>query len=186
MKCDFGDAVEKLSGKIDSLAKRDLHKLMKDALVTVAAYLVNELPIKVQVVFDAKFLHSKKQQARSAPGAISRLTRSTVSSLPEDTIKKEFKVTSSHVDVVVEVVSSQFRKYQMEIIPKSFYLLSQTSEASKERKQSSYWKYAYEQLKSNMLVKDERKKAAMIALTIIGKRYCIRQLEIDFCCLSLT
>ena len=143
MKCDLRDGVEKLSGKIDSLAKKDLHKLMKDTLVTAAAYLVNELPIKVQVVFDAKFLHPKKQQARSAPGAISRLTRSVVSSLPEETIKKEFKVTTSHVDLVVEVVISEFRKYLMEIIPESFYLLSQTSEASKGRKQSSYWKYVY-------------------------------------------
>ena len=143
MKCDIGDAVEKLLGKIDSLAKKDLHKLMKDALVSAAAYLVNELPIKVQVVFDAMFLHPKKQQVRSASGAISRMTRSVVSSLPEETIKKEFKVSISHVDVVVEVVSSEFRKYQMEIIPESFYLLSQTSEASKGRKQSSYWKYAH-------------------------------------------
>ena len=63
VKYDFGDAVEKLSGTIDSLAKKDLHKLMKDALVTAGAYLVNNLPIKV-----AKFLHPKKQQARSAPG----------------------------------------------------------------------------------------------------------------------
>ena len=134
MRCDFGDAVEKLLGKIDSLFKKDLHQLMKDALVTAAAHIVNEFPIKVQVVFDAKFLSRKKQHARSAPGAISRLARSVVSSLPEETIKKEFKVTSSHVDVLVEVVSSEFRKYQMEIIPESFYLLSQTSEASKGRK----------------------------------------------------
>ena len=77
MKCDFDDAVEKLSGKINSLAKKDLHKLMKDALVTAADYLVNELPIKVQVIFDAKFVHPIKQQAKSAPGAISRLTRSS-------------------------------------------------------------------------------------------------------------
>ena len=99
MKCDFGDAVE----KIDSLAKKDLYKLMKDALVTAAAYLVNKLPIKVQVVFDVKFLHPKKQQARIAQGAISRLARSLVSSLPEETIKKD-----GHVNVVVEVVSSEF------------------------------------------------------------------------------
>ena len=108
MKFDFGDAVEKLSGKIKSLAKKDLHKLMKDTLVTAAAYLVKELPIKVQVIFDAKFLHPKKQQARSAPGAISRLKRSIVSSLPEEIIKEEFKVTSSHVAEVVEVFSSEF------------------------------------------------------------------------------
>ena len=98
---------------------------------------------KCKFFFDSKFLHPKKQQARNAPGAISRLTRSVVSSLPEETIKKEFKVTSSHVDVVVEVVGSEFRKYQVEVIPESFYLLSQTSEASKGRKKSSYWKYAY-------------------------------------------
>ena len=45
MKCDLDDAAEKLSGKIDSLTKKDLHMLMKDALVAGAAYLVNELPI---------------------------------------------------------------------------------------------------------------------------------------------
>ena len=95
MKCDFGDAVEKLLGRTDSLVKKNLQKLMEDALVTAAAYLVNEWQIKVQVVFDAKFLHPKKQQARNAPGAISRLTRTIVSSLPEETIKKEIKVTSS-------------------------------------------------------------------------------------------
>ena len=60
MKFDFGDAVEKLSGKIKSLAKKDLHKLMKDTLVTAAAYLVKELPIKVQVIFDAKFLNDQE------------------------------------------------------------------------------------------------------------------------------
>ena len=31
----------------------------------------------------------------------------------------------------------------MDIIPKSFYFLSQASEASKGRKQSLHWKYAY-------------------------------------------
>ena len=45
--------------------------------------------------------------------------------------------------MVVEVVSSEFRKYPVEIIPKSFYLLSQTSETLKGRKQNFYWKYAY-------------------------------------------
>ena len=45
--------------------------------------------------------------------------------------------------MVAEVVSSESQKYQMEITPESFYLLSQTSEASKGRKQSSYWKYTY-------------------------------------------
>ena len=134
MKCDFGDAVEKLLEKIDSFVKKGLPKLMKDALVTAASHIVNELPIKVQVVFDAKFLSRKKQHARSAPGAISRLTRSVVSLLPEEIIKKEFKFTKSHVHALVEVVSSEFRKYQMEIIPESFYLLSQTSEATKGRK----------------------------------------------------
>ena len=111
---------------------------MKDAMFTEAAYLVNELPIKLQVVFGAKFLHSKIQQARSAPVPISRLTRSIVSLLPEKTINKEFKVTSRHVEMVVKVVRSEFGKYQTEIIPESFYLLSPTSEVSKGRKQSSY------------------------------------------------
>ena len=95
-------------------------KPLKDVLVEAAAYLVNALPMKVQVVFYAKFLHPKKQQARSTSGAISILTRSIVSSLPEETIKKKLKITSSHVDVVVEVVSSEFRKYQLEIISESF------------------------------------------------------------------
>ena len=45
--------------------------------------------------------------------------------------------------MVVQVVSSKFRKYQMEIISESCYLLNQTSETSKGRKQGSYWKYAY-------------------------------------------
>ena len=143
MKCDFGDAVEKLSREIDSLAKKDLHKLMKDALVAAPAYLVNELPIKVQVVFDAKFLHPKKQQAKSAPGAISTLTRRLVLSLPEETIKKEFKVTSNHVDMVVKSSAVNFESTKWRLSPRSFYLLSQTSEASKGRKQSSYWNYAY-------------------------------------------
>ena len=40
--------------------------------------------------------------------------------------------------MVVEIVSSEFQKYQMEIIPESFYLLSPTSEVSKGSKQSSY------------------------------------------------
>ena len=95
-------------------------KPLKDVLVEAAAYLVNALPMKVQAVFYAKFLHPKKQQARSTSGAISILTRSIVSSLPEETIKKKLKITSSHVDVVVEVVSSEFRKYQLEIISESF------------------------------------------------------------------
>ena len=40
--------------------------------------------------------------------------------------------------MVVEVVRSEFGKYQTEIIPESFYLLSPTSDVSKGRKQSSY------------------------------------------------
>ena len=61
----------------------------------------------------------------------------------------------------------------MEIIPESFYLLSQTSEASKGKKQNSDWKYEYG-IAEKMLVKYKREKVAMIALTIIGKRYYIR------------
>ena len=175
MKCYFGDAVEDLSGK-----------LMKDALVTAAAYLVNELPIKVQVFFDSKFLHPKKQQARSTPGAISRLRRSVVSSLPEETIKKEFKVSISHVDVVVEVVSSEFRKYQMEIIPESFYLLSQTSEASKGRKQSSYWKYAYGIAEIEHASERQEEESSYDRIDSYWGKALYRALETDFFCLSLT
>lgn len=117
---------------------------MKEALIVATSYLIKELPITQQSVFDAKYLHPKLQhkKKKNAPAAIKRLTRSIVMSLPIEAVKKEFKVKESNVDSIVDTIASEFCNYQMEVIPESFYML-QKDKSPKGREQISYWKYAY-------------------------------------------
>ena len=123
-------------GKIDSLAKKDLHKLMKDALVTATAYLVNELLIKMQVVFDAKFLYPKNQQARSAPGAISRLTRSLFHHCQKRPSRKNSKslavmLTCQQKLSVVNFESNKWRLFRT-------FLLVKPDQCSIKRKETKF------------------------------------------------
>ena len=90
---------------------------MKEALIVATSYLIKELPITQQSVFDAKYFHHKLQHKNNAPAAIKSLTRGIVMSLPIEAVKKEFNVKESNVDSIVDTIASEFHNYQMGVIP---------------------------------------------------------------------
>ena len=90
---------------------------MKEVLIVATSYLIKELPITQQSVFDAKYFHPKLQHKNNAPAAIKRLTRGIVMSLPIEAVQKEFNVKESNVDSIVDTIASEFHNYQMGVIP---------------------------------------------------------------------
>ena len=63
--------------------------------------------------------------------------------MPDNIVKKNFKIVSSNVETVVDVTSSEFQKYQITVSTKSYYLLNQDSETQKGKKENSHWMYGY-------------------------------------------
>lgn len=127
---------------MDALEKKRVFDGMKDALVIASSYLINGFPIDNQIVHDSKYFHPKQQQSKGAPAAFRRLARSIITSLPVDTVRKEFNVENACVDSIIDIIASEFQSYQMEIILESFYTLPSQKPAN-GRVQCSYWKHAY-------------------------------------------
>lgn len=128
---------------LDALEKKKLSETFVEALSTSAEYLIEELPFTVQVVADARFLHPLMRTSKVAPEAIRRLCSTILPALPDDFIKKKFQSISSESTLVTDLVMSEFKMYQLESIPKSFYEEQSKKKTSSDREQSSYWKYAY-------------------------------------------
>ena len=113
------------------------------ALVAASFSLINELPITNQIVSDARFLHPVLQMEKNATSAIRILATNILVTFPEDFIKKEFKSASAKMEIITDEIDSEFSKYQMESIPKSYDEVETTEKLTSNRVQSSYWKYAY-------------------------------------------
>ena len=47
------------------------------------------------------------------------------------------------MEIVADEIASEFPKYQMESIPKSYYEVETTEKSTSKRVQCSYWKHAY-------------------------------------------
>ena len=77
--CDVGSCAEKKLLEFDALEKKKLKNDMKNALVDSAAYLVNNLPLKEQVVYNAQFICHQNRHSKKALSAIKRLTYSVIS-----------------------------------------------------------------------------------------------------------
>ena len=113
------------------------------ALVAASFSLINELPISNQIVSDARFLHPILQMEKNATSAIRILATNILATFLEDFIKKEFKSASAKVEIITDEIASEFSKYQMESIPKSYDEVETTEKLTSNLLQSSYWKYAY-------------------------------------------
>ena len=47
------------------------------------------------------------------------------------------------MEIVTDEIASEFSKYQMELIPKSYYETEPTEKTTSNQVQSSYWKHVY-------------------------------------------
>ena len=65
---------------------------MKNTLVDSAAYQVNNLPLKEQVVYDAQFICHQNRHSKKALSAIKRLPYSVGKALEHGDVFKEFKL----------------------------------------------------------------------------------------------
>ena len=143
LNCNFGEGARKLMVHLDGLEKKNLSRSLVEALAVASKYLIKGLPITIQVVADAKHLHPSMQTSKNAPSAIRRLSSTILSTFPGDFITKEFQSVSSNVEMVTDQIMSEFTKYQLEAIPKSYFEEQSNENKSSSRVQYSYWKHAY-------------------------------------------
>ena len=85
--CDVGSCAEKLVQKSGALKKKKLKNCMKNALVDSTVYLVKNLPITEQVVYDAQFLCHQNRVSKKALNAIKRLTYNLGKASDHDVLK---------------------------------------------------------------------------------------------------
>ena len=93
---------------------------MTSALVAALTYLINELSFTNQIVSDASFLHPTLQMEKKSTIGYQVLATKILATFLEDLIKKEFKSASAKVEIATDEIPSEFSKYQMESIRKSY------------------------------------------------------------------
>ena len=137
----FGSQTETLLKILDELEKKRLKNHMKEAMVECSQYLLNKLPITEQVINDAQFLGHQKQMSKKALNAIKRLSYKVFNALELDVLKREFKLNEDDTkDFLMDQIVEEFKLYQLEDIPKSFF---EATSDKKKKEKLSYWKYAY-------------------------------------------
>ena len=109
-----------------------------------AGYLLKNLPLKKQVIRDAKYLHpnSRSTSSTSVKG-IARLTR-TLAQCLGDAFHDVFQLKKeATVDSLVDEISCEWSLYSIDDIPSSLIFKDEKTETAKRKSQPSYWKYAY-------------------------------------------
>jgi hypothetical protein len=119
--CTFGTRAETLMKKMDQVDQKRLQAKMKEAMIESANYLVNNLPIDEQVVYDAQFLGHRKQGTKKAGKAIKRLSMEVVNALGHKALKSVFVVNENDTaDTIIDRICEEYKLYQIENIPESF------------------------------------------------------------------
>jgi hypothetical protein len=141
--CSFGSQTELQfkKSKLDELEKKRLKQNMEEALTESAGYLLEKLPIDEQVVRDAQYLCHQNNGGSKGVLAIKRLCYNVCRTLKPDALKKIFNMKDDDsTDSLIDVVTEEFKLFQLEKIPSAFY---EAKPKEKKREVYSYWKYAY-------------------------------------------
>ena len=137
----IGTRAEALSKSLDQLENKRLKAKMKEAMINSAHYLLHNLPITEQVVYDAQFLAYNKKSAKRAVKAVKRLSIEVCNALSSDALKAVFRLKNEESkDVVVDRITEEFKLYQIDDIPQSF---AEALPEKSKKCRTSYWKYAY-------------------------------------------
>lgn len=145
-KLNVGSRAERLLQNVDALEKKKISMALKNALVDCSTYLLEKLPITEQVIYDAQFIGYQSQSLDSpkkAANAIKRLAMHVANALGPVALRKEFNLKEgASADDLVDLISEEFKLYQLEAIPKS-YTEATPDEKLTRKERPSYWRYAY-------------------------------------------
>ena len=87
-----------------------------------AGYLLENLPIGEQVKRDRQFLSHQNNGGSKGVLAVKRLCYNVCRALNSDALKKIFNIKNDDsTDSLVDAVTEEFKLYQLEKIPSSFY-----------------------------------------------------------------
>lgn len=146
--CSYGSRTEVLMKNLDQLEKKRVKQIMKEAMIKSAHYLLNNLPINEQVVYDAQFLGPQKRLAKKGVNAVKRLSFEVVKALSPAALKTVFRLKhDENQDMLLDRIAEEYKLYQVEDIPKSFI---EGQPEVKKVYRASYWKYAYQLLDINI------------------------------------
>ena len=146
--CSIGSRAEKMLKKMDPLKQKRLKTKLKEAMIASAHYLVQNLPIDEQVVYDAQFLGPQKQGTKKSLSAIKRLAREVTNALGPNALKEFYQLKEDEsADTVVDRITDEYKIYQLEKIPASF---TEVKAEQRKNNRASYWRYAYGLLDINV------------------------------------
>ena len=114
-KIDMGSKAKSLLNAVDPLQKK---KFMKSIVIpfykSCVKYLLEELPLNCQTLIVVKSLHHNMRTRSSAPQAIQRLPKTVLTCLG-DAVHDVFDVKKEvTVDQLADMISAEFRIYQIE------------------------------------------------------------------------
>ena len=146
-KIDVGTKVKCLFGEPDFLPSEKQQKLGEDYLkfyVNSVCYLQNQLPFENAFLKHAQYLHPEKRTDLESTSAISNIALN-IARVMKNCLQSVFIVTlSESVEGLCNLIRTQWRRYQTEIIPENWYKKRQEEGASSSssRVHHLYWEYA--------------------------------------------
>ena len=127
--------------KLNELEKKRLKRNMEEATTESAGYLLDNFPIGEQVVRDAQYLGHQNNDVGKGAVAIKSLCYNVCRTRNSDALKKIFNMKNDDsTDSLTDAVMEEFKLYQLEKIPSSFY---EAKPKEKKRDVYSFWKYAF-------------------------------------------
>ena len=146
-KIDVGTKVKCLFAVPEFLPSEKQQKLREDCLkfyVNSVSYLQNQLPFENAFLKHAQYLHPEKRTDLESTSAISNIALN-IARVMKNCLQSVFNVTlSESVEGLCDLIRTQWRRYQTEIIPENWYKKGQEegTSSSSSRAQHSYWEYA--------------------------------------------
>ena len=123
-KIDVGTKVKCLFAEPDFLPSEKQQKLREDCLkfyVNSVSYLQNQLPFENAFLKHAQYLHPEKRTDLESTSAISNIALN-IARVMKNCLQSVFNVTlSESVKGLCDLIRTQWRRYQTEIIPENWY-----------------------------------------------------------------
>ena len=88
------------------------------------------LQIDKQPVLDARYLHPARRMEKREP-SVSRLTQKLVEAVGIDHANKAMESNDLDKAALIDSLKAKYRQYQLDDVPKEFYIVSETSQAKR-------------------------------------------------------
>ena len=141
--CELGSRYEKELKKLDALGQKHVSDVMKKFLVDSTNYLLKNLPLDEQVIFDARVLRPEQQKNKLFPNAIQRLGSNVWKALGSKQAIKVFSLKSNATEnCLIDMLKSQGDGYTTEVVGHNG-ILEEKDQLKSQLRRPSYWAHAY-------------------------------------------